>query len=104
MTLALITLVPVFLLALWAFFRFSPQADDRHRITRFNLGVVIFGVAVCGFATLKVHSGMSAGPDKAWWPIISMLYSLVLFPLVLGIGGVVRNFVVFRTGRSRRDA
>lgn len=104
MTFALITLVPVFLVVLWAFFRLSPQVHERRMITRFNLGVLIFGLAVCGIAIIKIYSDMSAGPDRAWWPIISMLYSLVLFTLVMVIGGVVRNFVVFRTGKSRRDA
>jgi hypothetical protein len=96
MILALLILVPILLLALWAFFRLSPKLDDRRKVIGFNLGVLIFGLTMCGLVTLKVYTDMSAGSDRAWWPVIAGLYSLALFSVVLFLGGLVRNFVLFR--------
>ncbi len=96
MILALLILVPILVLTLWAFLHFSPKLGNQRRIIYFNLAVLILGVLVCGLLTLKVYVDMSAGSDRAWWPIISGLYSLALFPLVLFVGGLVRNLLLFR--------
>ena len=96
MILALLVLVPISVLMLWAFFRFSPKRDKQRRIIYFNLSVLIFGLLLCGLLILKVYQDMSAGPDRAWWPVISGLYSLTVFPVVLFVGGLVRNLLLFR--------
>ncbi len=96
MLLALLILIPILLLSLWAFFRLSPKIGDRSKVMSFNLGVLIFGFALCGLVTFKVYSEMSVGSDRAWWPIISGMYSLVLFSVVLFLGGLVRNYVLFK--------
>jgi len=96
MVIALLVLVPLLALILWVFFRFSPEVDNQRRVVFFNLAVLTLGFLVCGWLTLKVYEDMSAGPDRAWWPMISGLYSLALFPVVLFVGGLVRNFLLFR--------
>jgi len=96
MVIALLVLVPILALSLWAFFYFSPEVDNQRGVIVFNLAVLILGFLVCGWLTLKVYGDMSAGPDRAWWPMISGLYSLALFPVVLFVGGLVRNFLLFR--------
>ena len=101
MILALLILVPILVLTLWAFLRFSPKLGNRRRIIIFNLAVLIFGLLVCGLLTLKIYTDMSAGSDRYWWPIIAGLYSLALFPVVLLVGGLVRNFVLFRDRDSK---
>jgi hypothetical protein len=97
MILALLVLVPISVLMVWAFFHFSPKLDNQRRIIYFNLAVLILGFLVCGGLTLKVYENMSAGTDRAWWPIISELYSLAVFPVVLFVGGLVRNLLLFRS-------
>ena len=96
MVIALLVLVPILALILWAFFHFSPEVDNQRGVIIFNLAVLILGFLVCGWLTLKVYEDMSAGPDRAWWPMISGLYSLALFPVVIFVGGLVRNFLLFR--------
>lgn len=96
MILALLVLVPILVLMLWAFLHFSPKLDNQRRIIYFNLAVLILGFLLCGWLTLKVYEYMSVGADRAWWPIISGLYSLALFPVVLFVGGLVRNLLLFR--------
>ncbi len=98
MILALIVLVPILLLSIWAFFKFSPKVEGRRGVLLFNLSVLVVGLLLCAFLTLKVYASMGNGPDRAWWPVLSALGSLVVFPMVLLLGGLVRNRLVFRTG------
>ena len=102
MIIALLVLVPVLLMSLWAFFRLSPKRGERRKVIGFNLGVLILGLAMCGLVTLNAYIDMSPGSDRAWWPVTSVLYSLVLFPAVLFVGGVVRNFFLFRVREPKR--
>ncbi len=95
MILAFIVLVPILLLSLWTFIRFSPKVTNRQGVFVFNLGVLAVGLLLCGFLTLKVYANFATGPDRAWWPILSLLGTLVVFPVVLLAGGLVRNGVVF---------
>ena len=103
MIFALLILLTILLLTLWAFFRLSPTISDQCKVTGFNWGVLIFGLAICGLVALKVCTDMSTGSDRAWWPIISVLYSLALFPVVLFLGGLVRNFVLFRAREPKES-
>jgi len=96
MILALIVLVPLLLMSLWAFIRFSPKGGSRQQVLLFNLGVLAVGLVLCALLTLKIYSNMAAGPDRAWWSILSVLGTLAVFSIVLVVGGLVRNLVVFR--------
>ena len=96
MILALIVLVPVLLMSLWAFIRFSPKGGSRQQVLLFNLGVLAVGLVLCALLTLTIYSNMAAGPDRAWWSILSVLGTLAVFSIVLVVGGLVRNLVVFR--------
>jgi hypothetical protein len=46
MILALLVLVPILVLMLWAFLHFSPKLDNQRRIIYFNLAVLILGFLV----------------------------------------------------------
>lgn len=96
MILALIILVPILLMSLWAFIRFSPKGGSRHQVLLFNLGVLAVGLVVSALLTLKIYSNMAAGPDRAWWIILSVLGAVAVFSIVLVIGGLVRSLLVFR--------
>lgn len=100
MIFALIVLVPVFFLSLWGFFSLSPRVESMRGVLSFNLSVLVVGLLVCAFLTLKVYTSMVDGPDRAWWPVLSALGSLVVFPMVLAIGGLLRNQVFFRVDRT----
>jgi len=96
MILALVVLVPALLLSLWLFLRLSPKDADKTRVTLCNAGVLVIGVLICGALTFKLHSTLADTTDRAWWPILSALGSLVAFSLCLAVGGVVRNLLLFR--------
>ncbi len=70
--------------------------EGRTGILVFNLSVLVGGLLLCAFLTLKVHANFVAGSDGAWWPILSALGTLVVFPVVLLARVLLRNGLVFR--------
>ena len=101
MIFALIILVPILVFSVWAFLRFSPKVESRQRILLFNLSVLGVGLLLCAFLTLKVYGNLAAGPDRAWWPVLSVLGAMVVFPVVLLVGGVVRKSILFKSPNNR---
>ena len=93
---ALLILVPIVGVVTWAFFRFAPRHVERKALTRFNLGALALGLALAGAWGVRTYLVMSPTEDAAWWPLISLLGSLVIFPLALGVAAILRNAVVFR--------
>jgi len=100
MILSLIILVPIALVALWFFFKSSPKGVQNNQIHFFNAGVVVAGVLLCGALTYKVYLMLAGGTDRAWWPVLSVLGSLIVFPATLMVGGIIRSFVGFRSSKS----
>ncbi len=96
MIVALLILVPIAGVAIWAFFRFGPSNAERKTVLRFNLGALGVALLVAVVWCVRTYVVMSPTVDAAWWPVISALGALVLFPVVLAIAAVVRNFVIFR--------
>ena len=97
---ALLLLVPIVAVVTWAFFRFAPRHAERKAVVRFNLGALALGLALVGAWCVRTYLVMSATEDRAWWPLISLVGSLAIFPLALGVAAILRNLVVFR-GRAR---
>jgi hypothetical protein len=101
---ALLILVPIVCVITWAFFRFAPRHVERKAVVRFNLGALALGLALAGAWCVRTYLVMSPTVDAAWWPLISLLGSLAIFPLALGVAAVLRSVVVFRSharGSSR---
>ncbi len=97
MMLSMIFLVPVLLITTWLFFRFSPKRSDPRPVYRFNIGVLVIGLLVCAVWSVWIRVQLVQGPDQAWWPVLAVLGSLAVFPLILLAGALVRNFLVFRS-------
>jgi len=93
---ALLLLVPIVGVVTWAFFRFAPRHAERQAVVRFNLGALALGLALAGAWCVRTYLVMSPTEDAAWWPLISLLGSLAIFPLALGVAAILRNLVVFR--------
>ena len=96
MVFALVIVIPVVVIAVWAFFRFSPAHADQKRVFLFNVASLLVTLAAAAGWTLRTYLVMSSTVDGAWWPIISFLGILVLITLVLALAGFMRNFIVFR--------
>jgi len=96
MALLLAILGPISIFAAWAFFRFSPRVAARRGLLLYNAGVLVLAAILCSALTVGLYVSMSGGQDQGWWPVLSLLGSLVIFTLCLLVGGLIRNFLVFR--------
>ncbi len=101
MVLALLMFVPIVGVTIWAFLRFAPPNAEREALRRFNIAsfsvALLLAIAWC----VRTYLVMSPRVDAAWWPVIAALGAMVLFPLVLAVAALVRNFIVFRSRESR---
>lgn len=95
---ALLILLPVVGVVAWAFFRFAPIHADGKAVLRFNLLSLTVALLLAAAWSVRTHLVMSPTVDSAWWPVISVLGSLIIVPLVLALAAILRNFVMFRRG------
>lgn len=95
---ALLILLPAVGVVGWAFFRFAPIRSDRKAVLRFNLLSLTVALLLAAAWSVRTYVVMSPTADSAWWPAISVLGALTIFPLVLGLAAILRNLVVFRLG------
>lgn len=88
--------IPLILGSPWIFLYLSPSGVDRRKLRRFNAAVLGLGVLLCLGLAAWVRSTMVGSDEAQWWPIVAIVYAAVLFPATLLIGGLIRNFMVFR--------
>jgi len=93
---ALLILVPIAGVVVWAFFRLSPLGAQSRKVLRFNIGALVIALALAGGWGLRTYLVMSPTVDAAWWPVISVLGALIIIPLVLGLAAALRTFVLVR--------
>lgn len=101
MVVALLILIPVVAVAVWAFFHFCPARAKRKHLLLFNVASICIALAVSAAWTVRTYLVMSPTVDSAWWPVISVLGALVVIPLVLAVAALVRNILVFRRGAEK---
>ncbi len=61
----------------------------------FNWASVAVAVILSGIWCVRTYLAMSTTVDAPWWPIISILGALLIFPLVLTLAAAIRNLVLF---------
>ena len=96
MIVALLVLVPIAGVVVWVFFRPSPSGAQSRMVLRFNVGALVVALALAAGWSVRTYLVMSPTADAAWWPVISVLGTLIIIPLVLGLAAVVRSFVLCR--------
>lgn len=89
----------VILASPWIFLYFSPPAKNRQQVRRVNRIVLGLAVITCVVLALWIRQATAGSADFGWWWAIALTYSALLFPMILLIGGLVRNFVLFRDVR-----
>jgi hypothetical protein len=99
MILSLLLLVPLVGLVIWMYFRLASTSVSRRFGKRYDTGVFFVAGLACASAALYAYRTVGAGVDRAWWPIIAVLYSLLILVLVLAIAGLIRNLIDFRKER-----
>lgn len=96
MIISLILLVPVLTIALWAFFRFRPHGNPKRALFLYNSSIIMVAIVFSLFLTYEIYGKLAGTSDHAWWPILALTGSSVIIILCLAVGGVLRNFVIFR--------
>lgn len=96
MIVALLVLVPIAGVVVWAFFRRSPSRAQSRMVLRFNIGALVVALALAAGWSLRTYLVMSPTVDAPWWPVISVLGALIIIPLVLGVAAALRTFVLCR--------
>ena len=86
----------VILASPWIFLHFSPATPQRRWLAAFNVLVLAVTGLACVFLSLWVRDQMLPTADAEWWPVVALAYSALLFPILLLIGGLIRNFLWFR--------
>ena len=100
MILALIVLLPILVLSLWWFYKLSPRDAEQRLVWLYNTAVLVVGALICAGLTLRLQAMLADTPDRAWWPVLSAIFSLLVLPLWLAVCGVIRNLLVFRSGQG----
>lgn len=99
MLFALSLLLPLLILSLWLYFRFSPRRDNPQPVFLFNLVAVLIAAIACGVVVLQVRTMMLSSPDRAWWPVLAAFYAMVTLPGCLALAAGLRH-LLFRGPRT----
>jgi hypothetical protein len=95
MVLALLVLIPVLVFSLWAFFRFTPSTTVRG-VRLFNGSSIVVGLLLCVGWSVRTYLQMLGTVDRPWWPVVSALGAMAIFPVWLILAAVLRS-VIFLT-------
>ncbi len=96
MIFSLLILLPILGYALWVYFRTAPRQVPRAVRLRYNILVICLALGACAASSYFAYDQVGAGADRAWWPVVAGFYSWFAFLIVLILGGLVRNFLIFR--------
>jgi len=89
MILALLALVPLLAFSAWVFYRFTPSALEGD-VQRHNGTAVLVGALPCVGWSVRTYFQMVRTVDRAWWPVVSALGAMAIFPVWLILAGVLR--------------
>lgn len=92
MGLALLVLIPLLVFSLWAFFHFTPPTTGRG-VRVFNSSAIVVGLLLCVGWSARTYLQMVGTVDRSWWPVVSALGSMAIFPVWLVLAGVLRRVV-----------
>ena len=101
MIIALFTLVPFNILVVWAYKRYWPAQVSAVAKMRYDMTVFSLAVIFCFSVTLHFFMALDkSSADRAWWPMLSFIASLVIFPVTVTVGGLLRNMVLFKSDKA----
>lgn len=84
----------LFMVLFFAFFHYSPK--DRKGVAAYNAAALALTASLIGWYVWKLHQEMAGTVDYDWFFYIAPLTGLGIAIVVLAVGGLLRNYVVFR--------
>ncbi len=96
MILLALVLIPANFLIIYVFLYTTPKNTEKKETRIINL--LIFGISIIGCIGVSVYSYLTTGKsvDSSWWPVLAFFGSIIVFMLILIVGGVYRNFIHFK--------
>ena len=100
MIISLSALILLCFIIVWIFLKSSPSIQGQQRaLLNFNLSSVFVAVFPCVLLTYFTYISLVDTVDRAWWPVLSGLGSVLIISVVL-LGGVILRMIVFRERTS----
>jgi hypothetical protein len=84
----------LFTVLFFAFFHYSPK--DRKGVAAYNAAALALTASLIGWYVWRLHQEMEGTVDYDWFFTIAPLTALGIAIVVLAVGGLLRNYVVFR--------
>jgi len=81
---------------LWLYGKFSPEHANKKNLRIYNVIVMLLALLSCLLVSLHFYNTTGQSVDRAWWPILALLGSLLTVIVILSVGGLIRNLIVFR--------
>jgi hypothetical protein len=98
-------LILVFLLCavVWGFFHANPRGVDARWLLAFNVAILVLGVILALAAAIPLHGDALA--QRPEHPALAVYLAIMVagsgFMIVVAVGGLVRNLLVFPLSRRR---
>ena len=86
--------VLLFVILFFVFLHKSPKG--RKGVLAYNIGVFVLTAILCAFYIRNLHGEMKGSVDDQWFFVIAPLTAFGIANMVLAVGGLLRNYVVFR--------
>lgn len=91
MILMLLILVPVLGAAVFVYGRAWVNGVRSVPAFCFDAAVFLLGAALCWRAYRHFYEAMEGTPDRGWWPVMTVISCLVIYPAVLFLGAFLRK-------------
>jgi hypothetical protein len=86
--------VVLFVILFFVFLHKSPK--DRKGVRAYNLGVFALTAVLCAWYIRNLYGEMEGTVDSQWIYVIAPLTAFGIAIVVLAVGGLLRNYVIFR--------
>ncbi|MCD6042574.1 MAG: hypothetical protein K0R40_2177 [Burkholderiales bacterium] len=100
-------LILAFLLwaVVWGFFHANPRGVGRRSLLACNIAILVSGVALALVSAIPLYGdALVAKPDhKAVAAYLAIMAGGSAFMIVVAVGGLLRNLVVFPLGKRGQD-
>ena len=94
MILSAVMLIPFLIIAVYLFLKLYPKNIPSKFIKTYNCAVLAGAVLFCGIIVLYFYKTTGQSVDKAWWPVLSVLSCLFVFPSTLLAGIIIRSIII----------
>ena len=96
MLLSLILLISLFSITLLLYIKTTPEHINARTITIYNFFIFAIAISACimVYAYTYINNGLSV--ERVMLSLLAYLQSLLAISVVLIVGGLFRNFILFR--------